>query len=396
MLDQPVREVMVRALPDALPDGIEVDVSELEAGGVLTVGDITAPAGVELVDDPEIVVASVTAALARRDRRGGGGGRRGRGRARDRGTCRRRRVGVARRPSRTRPSASSSASATPSRATRARATTPARWSWSDCAERLGAGRFKQRYAGRFAEAPRPRRAARAAGPHDLHEPLRRLGRARRRAPARPRRAQVLVVHDELDLPFGVVRGKIGGGHGGHNGLRSITRGPGQRRLPPRAPRRSAGRPPSSAATRPTGCSPRFASRARRSTRCSPRPLAMAEVALAEGMDAAIARFHAAEPGSRARARGSAATAPAERWARRGGRPAGRRHERAHLDRARPRRARRWRPPPRASAREARRARSRWPRPAWPFVLAALHRTVRPRAARGGAGRRRGAGPRDAS
>ncbi len=33
--------------------------------------------------------------------------------------------------------------------------------------------------------------------------------------------QILGVHDELDLDFGVVRLKNGGGHGGHNGLRSI-------------------------------------------------------------------------------------------------------------------------------------------------------------------------------
>ena len=32
---------------------------------------------------------------------------------------------------------------------------------------------------------------------------------------------VLVVHDELDLDFGVVKVKVGGGHAGHNGLRSI-------------------------------------------------------------------------------------------------------------------------------------------------------------------------------
>jgi PTH1 family peptidyl-tRNA hydrolase len=32
---------------------------------------------------------------------------------------------------------------------------------------------------------------------------------------------ILVVHDEIDLDFGIVRLKNGGGHGGHNGLRSI-------------------------------------------------------------------------------------------------------------------------------------------------------------------------------
>jgi len=35
-------------------------------------------------------------------------------------------------------------------------------------------------------------------------------------------AQILALHDELDLPFGQVRAKFGGGEGGHNGLRSMT------------------------------------------------------------------------------------------------------------------------------------------------------------------------------
>jgi len=32
---------------------------------------------------------------------------------------------------------------------------------------------------------------------------------------------VVVLHDELDLPLGEVRLKVGGGHAGHNGLRSL-------------------------------------------------------------------------------------------------------------------------------------------------------------------------------
>lgn len=34
--------------------------------------------------------------------------------------------------------------------------------------------------------------------------------------------RVVVVHDELDLPFAVVRLKFGGGDNGHNGLRSVS------------------------------------------------------------------------------------------------------------------------------------------------------------------------------
>jgi PTH1 family peptidyl-tRNA hydrolase len=34
-------------------------------------------------------------------------------------------------------------------------------------------------------------------------------------------AHIVVLHDEIDLPFADVRVKVGGGHAGHNGLRSI-------------------------------------------------------------------------------------------------------------------------------------------------------------------------------
>ncbi len=33
--------------------------------------------------------------------------------------------------------------------------------------------------------------------------------------------RVLVVHDEIDLPFGEVRARLGGGLAGHNGLKSL-------------------------------------------------------------------------------------------------------------------------------------------------------------------------------
>ena len=53
--------------------------------------------------------------------------------------------------------------------------------------------------------------------------------------------EVIVLHDDLDLPFGDVRVKVGGGHGGHNGLRDLIAklpGPGFVRI-----RIGVGRPP---------------------------------------------------------------------------------------------------------------------------------------------------------
>jgi peptidyl-tRNA hydrolase, PTH1 family len=35
---------------------------------------------------------------------------------------------------------------------------------------------------------------------------------------------VIAVHDEIDLPFGEIRSKLGGGVAGHNGLKSLKRG----------------------------------------------------------------------------------------------------------------------------------------------------------------------------
>ncbi len=95
------------------------------------------------------------------------------------------------------------------------------------AERAGA-RFKAHRSGnevaegRFAEVPvtlaRPRSYMNLSG-----RPVAALTAFYKVPPDR-----LVVVHDELDIPFGAVRLKLGGGDNGHNGLRSITQALGTR------------------------------------------------------------------------------------------------------------------------------------------------------------------------
>jgi large subunit ribosomal protein L25 len=61
VLSQPLRELNVEALPLEVPEHIDLDVSQMEMGGTLRVADIAARDGVTLLDDPETVVATVTA-----------------------------------------------------------------------------------------------------------------------------------------------------------------------------------------------------------------------------------------------------------------------------------------------------------------------------------------------
>jgi large subunit ribosomal protein L25 len=61
VLSQPLREVTVEALPLEVPQHLELDVSGMEIGGTLRISDLSAPEGVTLLDDPEMVVATVTA-----------------------------------------------------------------------------------------------------------------------------------------------------------------------------------------------------------------------------------------------------------------------------------------------------------------------------------------------
>ncbi len=60
-LSQPLRELQVEALPLEVPEHIDLDVSHMAIGDTLRVADVTAPEGVTLLDEPETVVATVTA-----------------------------------------------------------------------------------------------------------------------------------------------------------------------------------------------------------------------------------------------------------------------------------------------------------------------------------------------
>lgn len=55
------------------------------------------------------------------------------------------------------------------------------------------------------------------------------------------RERVIVVHDELDIPFDTIRLKTGGGHGGHNGVRDVAKALGDPGFP--RVRVGIGRPP---------------------------------------------------------------------------------------------------------------------------------------------------------
>jgi PTH1 family peptidyl-tRNA hydrolase len=90
------------------------------------------------------------------------------------------------------------------------------------AARWGLERERERFRGRLREGRAGEGGPRVA----LLEPLTYMNDAGRsvgpaRGSYRLPLERVLVVHDEIDLPFGEVRSRIGGGLAGHNGLKSL-------------------------------------------------------------------------------------------------------------------------------------------------------------------------------
>lgn len=97
-------------------------------------------------------------------------------------------------------------------------------------QRWGLGRAKDRFKGRIAEGRvRYGPPGSAAGPRVavlcpqtyMNDSGRSVGPARGSFKLPVER--VLVVYDEIDLPFGEIRSRTGGGLAGHNGLKSIRR-----------------------------------------------------------------------------------------------------------------------------------------------------------------------------
>ena len=64
VLQQPMRELHIECLPDAIPDQIEVDASELSLGRGVHVREVKAGEGIKILDDPNAMVVNVVAQIS--------------------------------------------------------------------------------------------------------------------------------------------------------------------------------------------------------------------------------------------------------------------------------------------------------------------------------------------
>jgi PTH1 family peptidyl-tRNA hydrolase len=87
------------------------------------------------------------------------------------------------------------------------------------AERLGLPKFKNKYGGLYAEGNGVAVLLPQTYMNDSGNSV-----SPARGALRLDLDHVLVVHDEIDLPFGRVELRTGGGLAGHNGLKSVKRG----------------------------------------------------------------------------------------------------------------------------------------------------------------------------
>ena len=235
VLSQETREVNIEALPGDIPDTITHDVSGMQINDTLTLSAVTVPAGITLLDDlDETVIATITPPTLEPvvGRHRGRDGARGRGRRARRGRRRGRRGRRLRRVL--------------GRVLKLFSSTPVDWLIvglgnpgpgyvetphnvgfkvaEELARRWDLGKPKKKFNAELFEG-----RTRPGGPRvALLKPQTFMNEAGRAAgPARGSFKldldRVLVLHDEIDLPFGDIRSRLGGGLAGHNGLKSLKR-----------------------------------------------------------------------------------------------------------------------------------------------------------------------------
>ena len=250
MLNQETRELNIEALPGDIPDSIVFDVSGMEMNATVTLSALTAPDGVTLLDDPEeTVLATITpptlepvedeietetalvgedgeplegeeleAAKAEAEAEGDA----------ERGRRERRLLGLRRVLS------------------RFFGSTPVDWlvvglgnpgpGYAETPHNVGfkvaeelsrrweLPKAKKKFAGELTEGrtgPGGPRVAVLRPQTYMNEAGRSVGPAR--GSFKLDLDRLLVIHDEIDLPFGDIRARLGGGLAGHNGLKSLKR-----------------------------------------------------------------------------------------------------------------------------------------------------------------------------
>jgi peptidyl-tRNA hydrolase, PTH1 family len=91
------------------------------------------------------------------------------------------------------------------------------------AERWGLPKAKKRYAGLYTEGRADSSRVAVLLPQTyMNDSGKSVGPARGALGVEP--DHVVVVHDEIDLPFGRIESRIGGGLAGHNGLKAVKTG----------------------------------------------------------------------------------------------------------------------------------------------------------------------------
>ena len=233
VLSQGAIELNIEALPGDIPDGIQFDVSTMEMNATATLAELTPPAGVTLLDDPdETVLATITPPsqepaedeIETETEVVGEGEAAAEGEARPR-AGRGRVLG---------------------RVLKLFSSAPVDWlvvglgnpgpGYANTPHNVGflvadaliarwdLPKPKKKFAGELTEGrtgPGGPRVAVLKPQTFMNDAGRSVGPAR--GSFKLDLDRVLVVHDEIDLPFGDIRVRLGGGLAGHNGLKSLKR-----------------------------------------------------------------------------------------------------------------------------------------------------------------------------